>query len=166
MADNFTPITLNSQEEVNKFFGDRAKQARNAARAELEQEYKDRYAGFDEFKAKAEKYDTEVKALNDTITALRGEKDSSANTISELQGKIREYEINSAKMRIAREAGLPAELADRLTGADEDAMRTDAESLAKLIQRNNVAPMYNRDNGAGDAKDDALKNLLKRVREQ
>ena len=71
-------------------------------------------------------------------------------------------------MRIAREAGLPAELAERLNGADEAAMRTDAESLVKLIKaQSGPAPMY-RQNGEGgnDGKDAALKDLLKKVRQE
>ena len=163
----FTPITLNTQEEVNKFFGERAKQAKSAARAELEAEYKEKYSGFDDYKAKAEKYDSDVKALNEKITALEGEKSSSAQKISELEEKNREYETNSAKMRIAREAGLPAELADRITGGDEAAMKQDAESLAKLIKGQNVAPMYHQNGeGGGDGKDQALKKLLKKVRNE
>ena len=164
MADNFTPITLNTQEEVDKFMAARLERAK---RTGAEEEAK-KFAGFDDFKAKAEKYDTDIAALNETITGLRSEKESSATKISELEGKIREYETNSAKMRIAREAGLPAELADRLSGADEAAMRTDAENLAKLIKaQSGPAPMY-RQNGEGgnDSKDAALKDLLKKVRNE
>lgn len=161
----FTPITLNTQEEVNKFFGDRAKQAKSAAKAELEQEYKEKYSGYEDYKAKAEKYDADVAALNEKITALEGEKSSSAARISELETKNREYETNSVKMRIAREAGLPAEFAERLNGEDEKTIQADAEKMAKLFKGQNVAPMY-RQNGEGetDGKDAALKNLLQKVR--
>lgn len=164
MADNnFTPITINSQEELNKMFGERAETARRAERERLEKQY----AGFDGFKAKAEKYDTDIAALNEKISGLEGEKSTSAAKISELEGKIREYETSSAKMRIARETGLPAELAERISGADEAAMRADAESLAKLIKGQNVAPVYRQSGeGGNDGNDAALKNLLKRVRNE
>ena len=158
----FTPITINTQEELNKMFGERAEAARRAERERMEKQY----AGFEDFKAKAEKYDNDIRALKDQITGLEGEKSASTTKISELEGKIREYETNSAKMRIARECGLPPELAERLSGADEAAMRTDAENLAKLIQGQNVAPMYRpTGEGANDGKDAALKNLLQKVRE-
>lgn len=159
----FTPITINTQEELNKMFGERAEAARRAERERLEKQY----AGFEGFKAKAEKYDSDIAALNEKITGLEGEKSTGAAKISELEGKVREYETNSVKMRIAREAGLPAELADRLSGADEAAMRTDAEALAKLIKGQNVAPMYHQGGEGGtDGKDAALKNLLKKVRNE
>ena len=161
MAD-FTPITINTQEELNKFFGERALQAKRSAEAEAAQ----KYAGFDDFKAKAEKYDADIGAKNQRIAELEGEKTTSAARITELEGKVREYETASVKTRIAREAGLPAELADRLSGADEAAMRTDAESLAKLIRSQNVAPMYKpTGEGGNDSRDAALKDLLKQVRQ-
>lgn len=163
MADNFTPITINTQEELNKMFGERADAARRAERERLEKQY----AGFDGFKAKAEKYDTDIAALNEKISGLEGEKSTSAARISELEEKVREYETTSVKMRIAREAGLPAELADRLSGTDEAAMKKDAESLAKLIKGQNVAPMYKPSGeGGNDGKDAALKDLLKKVRRE
>ena len=165
--NNFTPITLNTQEEVNQFFGERARHVRSATRAEVEAEFNQKYAGFDDFKAKAGKYDADIAARDKRITELEGEKNTSAAKISELEGKIREYETSSVKMRIAREAGLPAELAERLSGADEAAMRTDAEALAKLIRGQNVAPIYRPggENG-GDGKDAALKNLLQKIKNQ
>ena len=159
----FTPITLNSQEEVDHFMADRLARARRAGADEKAKEF----AGFDDFKAKAEKYDADVSALNDTINQLKGEKDTSAAKITELEAKIREYETASVKTRIARETGLPAELAERLSGTDEEAMRKDAEGLAKLIRGQNVAPMYRQaGEGAGDSKDAALKDLLKKVRNE
>lgn len=158
----FTPITINSQEELNRMFAERAEAARRAERERLEKQY----AGFDDFKTKAEKYDADVHALNETISGLKSERETSAARIKELEAQNREYETASVKTRIAREVGLPAELADRLSGADEAAMRTDAESLAKLIRGQNVAPMYKPSGeGGNDTKDAALKDLLKQVRQ-
>lgn len=155
MADNFTPITLNTQEDVDHFMSDRLQRAR---RAGAEEEAK-KYAGYDDFKAKAEKYDTDITALNQKISELEGEK-------STLEAKNREYETASVKTRIAREMGLPFELADRLAGDTEEAMREDAEKLRGLMKPQ-VMPMY-RPSGenATDGKDAALKDLLKRVRNE
>ena len=158
----FTPITINTQEELNKFFGERAQQAKRSAEAEAEK----KYAGFSDFKAKAEKYDADISERDERISKLESEKKDSTAKITELQGKIREYEISSVKMKIARETGLPAELADRLAGDDETAMRKDAESLSKLIKSQNVAPMKSTEGGAGDGQRAALKKLLNSVREQ
>lgn len=156
----FTPITINTQEEFNKLFGERAAQARRSAEAEAEK----KYAGYDDFKAKAEKYDTDTTALNQRIAELEGEKTTSATKITELEKQIKGYETSATKMRVARETGLPLELADRLAGDDETAMRKDAESLVKLFKAQNVAPLRRTDGGGGDGKDAALKKLLDNVR--
>lgn len=159
----FTPITLNTQEDVDHFMADRLARARRAGADEKAKEF----AGFDDFKAKAEKYDADTAALKETISGLEGEKNTSAARITELEAKIREYETASVKTRIAREVGLPAELADRLSGADEAAMRTDAESLAKLIRSQNVAPMYKpTGEGGNDSKDAVLIETLRKFRNQ
>jgi len=159
----FTPITLNTQEEVDHFMADRLARAKRAAADEKAKEF----AGFDDFKAKAEKYDADVTALKETISGLEGEKNSSAARITELEAKIREYETASVKTRIARETGLPLELADRLSGADETAMQKDAENLAKLIRSQNVAPMYKpTGEGGNDSKDAVLIETLRKFRNQ
>ena len=158
----FTPITLNTQEDVDHFMADRLARAKRAAAEEKAKQY----AGFDDFKTKAEKYDADVHALNETISGLKSERETSAARIKELEAQNREYETASVKTRIAREAGLPAELAERLSGADEAAMRTDAENLAKLIRVQNVAPMYKpTGEGGNDSREAALKDLLKQVRQ-
>lgn len=55
--------------------------------------------------------------------------------IAELEGKI-------LRGKIADEEGLPAKLADRLTGKDEAAMRADAKELAKLLNVNGAGKGY------------------------
>lgn len=109
-------------------------------------------------------FESTIADLNKQIETLNGQ----TGRITELEAKVREYETASVKTRIAREAGLPAELADRLSGADEDAMRADAENLAKLLKSQQTpAPMYRPSGeGANDGKDAALKDLLKKVRQE
>ena len=160
----FTPITISSQEELNKMFADRAEAARRAEHDRMEKQY----AGFDGYKEKAEKYDADISAKDQKISELEGERNNSAAKITELEGKIREYEANSVKMRIARETGLPAELADRLSGKDEESMRKDAENLAKLLKAQNVAPLYRQagEGGAADAKEAAFRDLLSKLKNQ
>jgi hypothetical protein len=101
-----------------------------------------------------------------SISGLAGEWES--GRITELEAKVREYETASAKTRIARETGLPIDLADRISGDNEDAMRADAESLAKLLKSQQApVPIYRPSGeGANDGKDAALKGLLQKVREQ
>lgn len=150
----FTPI--NTQEELDKVIAARIQRERDTVSRQFQAQLTER-------DQKITGFEGQIADLNKQIETLNGQ----TGRIKELEDQVRAYETSSAKMRIARETGLPAELAERISGADEDAMRKDAESLAKLIRGQNVAPMY-KPNGEGgdDGKDAALKNLLKKVRHE
>lgn len=61
-------------------------------------------------------------------------------TISELNTKIKNYELNAIRARVGAEAGIPAELLDRLKGETEGEIRQDAAGLARVIGRLKGAP--------------------------
>ena len=151
----FTPI--NTQEELDRVLASRLQRERDTITGKFQAQITER----DE---KITGFESTIADLNKQIETLNGQ----TGRITELEAKVREYETASVKTRIAREAGLPAELADRLSGADEDAMRADAENLAKLLKSQQApAPMY-RPSGedVNDGKDAALKDLLKKVRQE
>jgi len=50
------------------------------------------------------------------------------------EARVAELERGSARLRIAEEVGLPLELADRINGDDDRAMRADAKRLLDLTQ--------------------------------
>lgn len=151
----FQPI--NNQEELDRVLASRLQRERDTVTKQFQTQIAER----DE---KITGYESTIADLNKQIETLNGQ----TGKISELEAKVREYETNSVKMRIARETGLPAELADRLSGTDEAAMRSDAESLAKLIKSQQTpAPMYRQSGeGGNDSKDSALRDLLKNVRDK
>ena len=150
----FQPIE--TQEELDRVLASRLQRERDTVAKSFQ-------AQIDERDQKITGFESTIKDLNKQVETLNGQ----AGRITELEAKVREYETNSVKMRIARETGLPADLADRITGNDEDAMRADAEGLAKLLKSQSApAPMYKpTGEGANDGKDAALRGLLKQVRE-
>lgn len=150
----FAPI--NTQEELDRVLASRLQRERDTVTKQFQTQIAER----DE---KITGFESTITDLNKQIETLNGQ----TGRITELEAKLREYETASVKMRIARETGLPAELADRLSGADEAAMRADAENLAKLLKsQQSPAPIYRTTGeGANDSKDAALKSLLDRVRQ-
>lgn len=109
---------------------------------------------------------TELKALqkqvgemNTSMETLTKEKETFDKTIADLNGKVSSYELSSLKARIALEKGIPYELAGRLTGEDEESLKSDAESLAKLIT-SKPAPAPLKDVEPAKGKDDPYKSLL------
>lgn len=75
-----------------------------------------------------------VEDLQGQITTLTGERDGHATTIANLQKEINGYKSTELKHRIAKEKGIPLDMASRLTGDDEKALRADADAMAKTLK--------------------------------
>ena len=97
----------------------------------------------------------DLQALNSTHQTELQTRDTK---IAELEGKI-------LRGKIAGEEGLPAKLADRLTGKDEAAMRADAKELAKLLNINGAGSGYPpaNPNGGGMDKKEAANAALRAI---
>lgn len=116
-----------------------------------------------EFNAKNAELKDRDKQLGELKTQLDAATNGKADydkQIAELTGKVSTYEMASLKTRIAHEMGLPYDLANRLTGEDEKALRADAESLAKLIPTKPAPPPLKNTEPTVDGKDAAYKSLL------
>lgn len=78
--------------------------------------------------------------------------------IADLKNKVSEFETQSLKQKIASETGLPAQLADRLSGNSEEELKQDAEKLSKIFKR--TAPMKSSESTGADTKNTAMKNFI------
>lgn len=83
----------------------------------------------EEFDAAVKEKYGDIEDLRGQISTLTGERDGHAETIKTLQGELDGYKTAELKNRIAKEFGIPADMANRLAGADEKAMREDAKAL-------------------------------------
>lgn len=85
----------------------------------------------------------------------------SPDKAAEMNAKIKGYETNSVKMRIAHEMGIPFELVGRLTGEDEAAIREDAEMLAAFLNKTTPgAPLGSTEPSEGNSKDAPLRKMV------
>lgn len=120
----FKPIE--TQEELDAIIGRTRKEA--TERAEK------KYADYDSVKSTnaelTEKLAAAEKAATDTADKY---KDYDHN-ISGLQEKVKKYELDSIRTRVALESGLPYEAAGRLRGETEEEIKADAELFAGLIK--------------------------------
>jgi hypothetical protein len=119
MAD-FTVIE--TQEQLDKVIGERIKRAEAKAAEAAAEKYKD-----------YEALQKQVAQLTEQAQKHTESKKASEAKIAELEAKIHTYETDSVKTRVALELGIPYQMASRLKGDDEKAIRADAESMAKLI---------------------------------
>ena len=138
-TSTFEPIT--SQDQLNRIIGDRIKQARENAEK--------KYADYDDLKAKVSDYEKQIGSLSKSLDDASKQISDFEVERNELNSKISAYETSSVKMRIAREAGIPYELADRLSGDSEEAIREDARNLSQYVARTNTAPPLKDTEGTG-----------------
>ena len=150
----FTPI--NTQEELDKVISARIQRERDTVGKQYQ-------AQLDEQNQKITGYENQVKELNGQIETLNGQ----VKEIETLKSQVKAYETSSVKMRIAKETGLPYELAERLSGENEKDIRADAEALGKLIRRQGgTAPLSTPNDDQKIGKDAYLRTLLATVRNQ
>mgnify|MGYP001480356640 CR=1 FL=1 len=99
--------------------------------------------------------------LNENLTTATSEKTALEKSIADLTAEAEASKLKALKSQIAYEKGLPFELAGRLTGDDEKALREDAESLSKLVTRQSTPPLKDTESDVvGGAEDAALKSML------
>ena len=123
---------IETQEQLNEVIGDRLKRERE----KVENELKEKYGDYDTLKSTNAEHEK-------TISGLREDLKKKDSEITELSGKVHKYETDSVKTRVAREAGLPFEMAERLRGKDEEELKKDAEDLKKLVgTQGNPAPRF------------------------
>lgn len=81
-----------------------------------------------------------------------------------LRSKIKGYETDSVKMRIAHETGLSYDAVQFLKGEDEESIRKSAESLKGLVGASNVAPLASTETPLPDTEDAAIRSTLKKLK--
>lgn len=156
---DFTPI--NTQEEFNERIADRLRREREKAIKETEA----KFSNYEELSQRDSLLSREVEEKDARIKEQSEIISKNAEEIATLTERVKKHETDSVKTKTALEFGIPLELADRISGDDEEAIRQDAEKIASLFTHTTKAPI----GGAelpigGDEKSDALKGMLKAMK--
>lgn len=143
-----------TQAEVDKIVKERLSRAKSTPREPTETEIRERELTARESRLSCReylvdrKYPAELLDVIDT-SDIEGFK-TKADTVSDLLNMWKQKrtadspERQILKARIAREKGIPAEMADRLTGEDEKGLRADADIMAASLRAfKGAAPLYN-----------------------
>lgn len=132
----FNPI--NTQEEFDAAIKDRLERERG------------KYADYEDLKAQ--------------VSTLTTERDTALQQVAERDTRIAKYETDSVKTRIAREKGIPAEMAHRLTGSTEEEIAQDADAMAQIFQAaKGAAPLFDGSQPVGNENDAALRQMLQNL---
>lgn len=152
----FTPIT--TQEQFNEVIGERLKRK--------EEEVRKEYADYDTQKQTITEKESKITELEGKINELNGKISGFEQQIGEKDARIKGYETDSVKTRIAREMGLPFEAIDFLKGEDEEAIKKSASTLKAFVgSAKGPAPSFEPDgSGASNGKEAGYKNMLAKLK--
>ena len=148
---------IETQEELDTLIKDRIERERKSI--------SEKYSDYEELKKRNSDYEAQVSKLSEANKAFETQVSERDKQISELSSKVKGYETDSAKTRIALAAGLPYEMASRLSGSTEEEIKKDAETLAKFVKKesapigSNEPTSYNKNT----EKDAALRALVRNM---
>lgn len=142
--------TIETQEELDNIVKERIRRER------------EKFGDYDDLKKRVSELESENSALKSTVEDDKQTRAGLDAQITELQGQVSNYETTSLRTRIALQNGLPYDLADRLQGADEEALRADAERLAGFMRPTTPqAPLRDTEPPIGDDKTMQMKQMLR-----
>lgn len=139
----FTPIE--TQEQFDSMVKERVERAKKSAVKEMETQLKD----LEQTKEQLATKDSEIEALKAKINDFEGEKKASEESYQSMQKELSELKLKALKTQIAMDNNIPLDMADRIKGEDEEAMRADAEKLASFVSKR-VAPSFKTEEVSSD----------------
>ena len=141
---------IETQEQLEEVLKKRLERERETVKKEFEgylspTDVAEKYKGYLSPEAEKEKYKNHL----------------SPEEVAKKDAKIKEYETDSVKTRVAHENGLSYEAISFLRGEDEESIKKSAEALRALMGSNSTAPLASTESSIANAEDAALKNTLK-----
>ncbi len=149
----FEPIE--TQEALDKIIGDRL--AREKTKYADYDDLKSKAGLYDALKEESDKYKTDLDAYKSKESDWAEKEKKYTADITAKDNEIEKYKKSEARIKAAREAGLPFELADRITGDTAEDMAKDAVNLKKYFNQSTPAANFE---GSGEDKDAGYRKLV------
>lgn len=116
---------------------------------------------YEELKSTNESLQGQLQQLQETLDA----KETELSGVEDIKQELEKYKLKNLKTSIAVEAGIPLELASRLSGETEEEIKADAESLAEFVNKKTTLPLKPTEPPVDD-KDAGLKQMLNNMKSQ
>ena len=149
-----------TQEEVNQLVGKARLEGKEIGRKEFEG-----WISPDEMEKQSKDLNARVNDLSEQINTLSTEKESLQTQLTEKNGQIAKYEIDSVKTKVAREVGLPYGAIEFLQGDSEDDIRQSAEAMKELVGASVSQPSFSAEPNSIDETKLAWKQLATDIHE-
>jgi len=115
---------------------------------------------YEELKTAKATLEQQLSDLQNTLKTKEEEFSSYESNLGELQKKVETYKLKDLKTNIANQAGIPLDLAGRLSGETEEEIKADAEKLAGFVNKKQPLPLKPTEPAKVDDKDAELKKML------
>src|SRR5690625_7232404 len=116
---------------------------------------------YEELKSTNESLQGQLQQLQDTLDA----KETELSGVEDIKQELQKYKLKNLKTSIAVEAGIPLELANRLSGETEEEIKAEAENLAEFVNKKPTLQLQPTEPPVDD-KDAGLKQMLKNMKSQ
>lgn len=116
---------------------------------------------YEELKAKATEYATTIQSLQAQIASEKEKYAGFETEKTELAERLKDFELKELKLKVARENNIPFDLAQRLSGTNEEELSADAKSLASFVNKKEVLPLKQVEQEKNE--DSAYANMLEQL---
>lgn len=152
-------VAITTQEAFDAAIGERLKRERETTAKKYEG-----YISPEDHKKALTEYETKLTDANTKLTEATNKAETQNKELADRDAKIKKYETDSVKTRIAHEVGIPYELSGRLSGDNEESIRKDAETLLAAIGKTKpTAPLATGEPSGTDLADSAANAALKKT---
>lgn len=154
MAKEFQAIT--SQEQLDSVIGERLRRQKE----QFEEEIKE-YKALKEINKKLQ---AELEQKNQFIEESKKETSMRTEDYEKLEKELSSLKLQQLKQKIAINNGIPLDLANRLSGEDEETLLEDAKTLSQFINSNPAPqPLKSVEDTNVNDKDMAYRQLLNQI---
>lgn len=133
-----------------------------AVKERIERE-REKYKDYDDLKKQVSTYEKTIADMQASEKSWKEKQADFEKQIADKDGQIKSYAEKALKLKVAREAGLPFEFADRLMGSDEEALKKDADSLKAFVSHKSSPAARTEPAGKGSNSDDAYATLARQL---
>lgn len=106
----------------------------------------------------------QLSELQKTLSTKEEEFSSYESNLGELQKEVETYKLKDLKTSIAIQAGIPLDLATRLSGESEEDIKADAEKLVGYVNKKQPLPLKPTEPQKVDEKEQAYTKLLENLK--
>lgn len=144
--------TIETQEELERILGER-----------LAREKEKNSKAIEGYENKIKAFEESVKAYEDKLAKSEATISSHQEEVAKLTAEISNLQLATIKHQIAHKNGLPYELAERLTGTDEESLTADALNLKKFVGAKTAPPLANPELPPENDKDAQFRDLARKL---